>query len=126
VTFVSSTPIRRQDALNGFKQCQGDFPNEITVFKFTPNPLVAGQEATGNIAGKATVTMIENGALYKITGFKQAFQREISFCEAIVAPSGHSCPVKDNFDFTTKFIEEKNPDEPKNTVTEYDIKIMSE
>ncbi|PKC11269.1 hypothetical protein RhiirA5_413296 [Rhizophagus irregularis] len=82
---TSSTPIRRQDALSGFKSCKDNFPN---------------CEATIHIAGKATV-IIENGALYKITGFDeniQIFHHEISFCEAIVTLSGFSCPVKENFD----------------------------
>ncbi|CAB4488629.1 unnamed protein product [Rhizophagus irregularis] len=41
---TSSTPIRRQDALSGFKSCKDNFPN---------------CEATIHIAGKATV-IIEN------------------------------------------------------------------
>lgn len=45
-TFTSSTLIRRQDALNGFKECQGNFPNKITSHEFTPNPIVAGQVVT--------------------------------------------------------------------------------
>ncbi|CAB4444089.1 unnamed protein product [Rhizophagus irregularis] len=55
------------------KTCLGNFPNEITIFSFTPNPLVWGQESTGRIAGKATIP-IENGALYKITGFYEKKQ----------------------------------------------------
>jgi hypothetical protein len=128
MTFVSSTPIRRQDALSGFKQCQGNFPNEITVFNFTPNPLVAGQESTGRIAGK-TIEPIENGALYKITGFyenQQVIHHEIGFCEMFVTPSGSNCPVKDNFDFTAKSMEATSPAIPKNTLVEYDVKITSE
>src|SRR5690242_17607019 len=94
ITFVTSTPIGRQDALNGFKLCKGNFPNEITAVSFYPIPLVAGQEATSRIAGKATVT-IENGALYNTTGFyenKQVFRHEIGFCEVIVNSSGSTCP----------------------------------
>ncbi|UZO17329.1 uncharacterized protein OCT59_008687 [Rhizophagus irregularis] len=75
--------LKRQDALSGFKSCKDNFPN---------------CEATIHIAGKATVT-IENGALYKITGFDeniQIFHHEISFCEAIVTLSGFSCPNTDN------------------------------
>ncbi|RGB43382.1 hypothetical protein C1646_681218 [Rhizophagus diaphanus] len=100
VTFVSSTPIRRQDALSGFKPCQGNFPNEITLFSFTPNPLVGGQEFTVRIGGKATVT-IENGTLYKLTVNKEVIY-ETSFCKEFVIPSGFTCPVNDNFDFTAK------------------------
>ncbi|RGB27766.1 hypothetical protein C1646_376485 [Rhizophagus diaphanus] len=117
VTFVSSTPIRRQDALSGFKPCQGNFPNEITLFIFTPNPLVGGQEFTVRIAGKVTVT-IESGALYKLTVNKQGIH-ETSFCKEFVIPSGFTCPVNDNFDFTAK------PHTiSKDTKVEYDIKIM--
>lgn len=126
VTFVSSTPIRRQDALSGFKPCKGNFPNEITTYTYTPNPIMMGQEATVRIAGKATVT-IENGALYKVTGFyenKQIFHYDINFCEAIVEPSGFKCPVKDNFDFTTKFSLDNDSSDPKNTIEEYGLKII--
>ncbi|CAB5383936.1 unnamed protein product [Rhizophagus irregularis] len=82
---TSSTPIRRQDALSGFKSCKDNFPN---------------CEATIHIAGKATV-IIENGALYKITGFDeniQIFHHEISFLSS--------------------------PNDPKNTVKEYLIRIQ--
>jgi hypothetical protein len=126
-TLVSSTPIRRQDALSGFKQCKGnDFPNEITTYTYNPNPMIIGQEITVRIAGKATVT-IENGALYKIMGYyenKQLFHDEISFCENIVELSGFKCPVKDNFEFTTKFPLRAKPNDPKNTVEEYGIKML--
>ncbi|CAB5377389.1 unnamed protein product [Rhizophagus irregularis] len=54
-TFTSSTLIRRQDALNGFKECQGNFPNKITSHEFTPNPIVAGQVVTVHMKGIATV-----------------------------------------------------------------------
>ncbi|PKC71766.1 hypothetical protein RhiirA1_412748, partial [Rhizophagus irregularis] len=116
VTFVSSTPIRRQDALSGFKPCQGDFPNEITSFSFTPNPLVGGQEFTVRIGGKATVT-IESSTLYRLTVNKQVIY-ETSFCKEFVIPSGFTCPVNDNFDFTAK----PHPIS-KDTLAEYDVKI---
>ena len=126
-TFALSTPIRCQDPLSGVKSCQGNYPNEITTFITTPDPLVAGQEASVRIAGKATVT-IEKGALYKVTGSynnQQIFQREIDFCEAIVAPGGFNCPVTGDFDFTTKYTEETSPNDPKNTLIDYDVKIIS-
>ncbi|RGB27181.1 hypothetical protein C1646_769464 [Rhizophagus diaphanus] len=126
VTFASSTPIRRQDTLSGFKPCKGNFPNEITTYNYTPNPIIVGQENTVHITGIATVT-IENGALYKITGFYeniQIFHHEIGFCEAIVEPSGFKCPVKDNFDFTTKFPIDNDSNDPKNTIEEYGIRII--
>ncbi|PKY48717.1 hypothetical protein RhiirA4_445497 [Rhizophagus irregularis] len=107
VTLASSTPIRRQDTLSGFKPCKG-------------------QETTVHIAGKATVP-IENGALFKVMGFyenKQIFHHDINFCEAIVEPSGFKCPVKDNFDFTTKFSPDSDSSDPKNTIEENDIKII--
>ncbi|GBB87540.1 hypothetical protein RclHR1_00140044 [Rhizophagus clarus] len=123
VTFVSSTPIKRQDAL---KQCKGNFPNEITTYTYTPNPIVIGQETTFHIAGKATVA-IENGALYKIMGFygkKQIYHYDVDFCEAIVAPSGFTCPVKGNFDFTPHYTIKPEPNDPKNTIEENVIKIL--
>ncbi|CAB4488628.1 hypothetical protein RhiirA5_497831 [Rhizophagus irregularis] len=126
VTLASSTPIRRQDTLSGFKPCKGNFPNEFTTYIYTPNPIIIGQETTVHIAGKATVT-IENGALFKVIGFyenKQIFHYDINFCEAIVEPSGFKCPVKDNFDFTTKFSPDSDSSDPKNTIEENDIKII--
>lgn len=63
LTFTSSTLIRRQDAFNGFKECQGNFPNKITSYEFTPNPIVTGQVVTVHMRGIATVP-IEKEALY--------------------------------------------------------------
>uniref|UniRef100_U9UQD7 Phosphatidylglycerol/phosphatidylinositol transfer protein n=1 Tax=Rhizophagus irregularis (strain DAOM 181602 / DAOM 197198 / MUCL 43194) TaxID=747089 RepID=U9UQD7_RHIID len=123
----SSTLIRRQDALSGFKPCigGGTFPNEITTYTFTPNPLVAGQTATGRIAGKATVP-IENGALYNITTFheNQIFlQHIIDFCQMFVIPNGSTCPINGDYDFTINF-----PVEPStnvvNTSIEYDARTL--
>ncbi|RGB27182.1 hypothetical protein C1646_674215 [Rhizophagus diaphanus] len=118
-------PINRQDALNGIKSCEGIFPNEITSYNIQlswviSNPLVGGQESTGRIVGKATIS-IENGALYKITGFyekKQVIHHEIGFCEMFVTLSGFTCPVKDDFDFTAKSMEATSPLIPKNTLDE--------
>ncbi|GBB89297.1 hypothetical protein RclHR1_00160013 [Rhizophagus clarus] len=64
-----------------------------SAISFTPIPLVMGQNTTVHITGKVPV-IIENGALYKITGFyenKQVFHHKVGFCEAIVTPSGYTC-----------------------------------
>lgn len=100
-TFTSSTLIRRQDALSGFKPCQGNFPNVITLYEFNPNPIVAGQVVTVHMAGKAAVP-IEEKALFQNTVFynnEQVSQHNDDFCKEVVIPSGFTCPVEGNFDF---------------------------
>ncbi|GBC04320.1 hypothetical protein RclHR1_05610007 [Rhizophagus clarus] len=85
-----------------------------------------GQETTVCIAGKATVA-IENGALNKIIRFygkKQIYHYDVNFCEEIAAPSGFTCLVKDNFDFTPHFTIKPEPNDPKNTIEENGIKIL--
>ncbi|CAB4489680.1 hypothetical protein RhiirA1_466333 [Rhizophagus irregularis] len=55
---------------------------------------------------------------YKLTVNKEVIY-ETSFCKEFVIPSGFTCPVNDNFDFTAK------PHSiSKNTLVEYDVKIM--
>src|SRR6266496_5905117 len=129
IILVFATFASSQDALSGFKQCKhGDFPNKITLFTYTPNPVVAGQEVTVRMAGKAAVT-IENGATFQNTGFyqnKQIFQHNDDFCKEFVIPSGFTCPVNGDFDFTVKFPVDTSPDDPKNTVLEFGIRTLCE
>ncbi|CAB5377391.1 unnamed protein product [Rhizophagus irregularis] len=101
-TFTSSTLIRRQDALNGFKECQGNFPNKITSHEFTPNPIVAGQVVTVHMKGIATVPI-----------------------EKVVIPSGFTCPVKGDFNFVNTFPADTSPNDPKNSVLEFFVRILT-
>ncbi|CAB4393065.1 unnamed protein product [Rhizophagus irregularis] len=55
---------------------------------------------------------------YKFTVNKEVIY-EMSFCKEFVIPSGFTCPVNDNFDFTAK-----PHSMSKNTLVEYDVKIM--
>ncbi|CAB4488297.1 hypothetical protein RhiirA5_383471 [Rhizophagus irregularis] len=123
-TFSSSTYIRRQgDALS---PCVGTFPNEITTYTFTPNPIIIGQTATIHITGKATVP-IENGALFNITLFheNQVFhQHSFEFCQMFVIPNGSTCPINGDYDFTINFPAESSTDDPVNTTVESDIRTQ--
>ncbi|GBB87083.1 hypothetical protein RclHR1_13550001 [Rhizophagus clarus] len=125
-TFSSSSLIKRQDALSGFKPCNGNFPDEITIYSYSPNPLVEGQMATSRIAGKATVP-IENGALYNLTGFyenQQAFQHVFDFCKIYVVPNSLTCPINGDYDFTINFPMDSTTNDPVNTSVEYDITTL--
>lgn len=128
-SFATSTPLKRQDQLSGFTQCQGTFPNSITVLSYTPNPVVVGQNVTVHLAGKAT-EIIKQGTTLVHTGYfkdeptKQAFQHSQDFCETFVKQSGSECPVKEgDYSFTASWLIEKHPDEPKNLVVEYGFNI---
>ncbi|CAB4488627.1 hypothetical protein RhiirA5_497830 [Rhizophagus irregularis] len=126
-TFTSSTLIRRQDALNGFKECQGNFPNKITSHEFTPNPIVAGQVVTVHMKGIATVP-IEKGSIYQNTVFynnEQVLQHNDDFCKEVVIPSGFTCPVKGDFNFVNTFPADTSPNDPKNSVLEFFVRILT-
>ncbi|GBB91212.1 hypothetical protein RclHR1_01840009 [Rhizophagus clarus] len=125
-TFSSSTLIRRQDALTGFKPCSGNFPNAITTYSNSPNPLIEGQIATGRIAGKATVPIV-NGALYNLTAFyekQQTFQHIFDFCGIFVIPHGLTCPINGDYDFTINFPVETTVNDPINTSVTYDMTVL--
>jgi hypothetical protein len=124
-TFTSSTLIRRQD---GFKPCQGNFPNTITSYVFTPNPIVAGQVVTLHMAGKATIP-IEKGASFQNTMYynnEQVLQHNDDFCKEVVVPSGFTCPVEGDFAFTNSFPTDTTPNDPKNTVLEFFVRTLGE
>ncbi|GBB87538.1 hypothetical protein RclHR1_00140042 [Rhizophagus clarus] len=128
-SFATSTPLKRQDQLTGFKQCQGTFPNSITVLTYTPNPVVLGQNVTVHIAGKAT-EVIKQGTTLVYTGYfeneptKQAFQHQVDFCDTFVKPNGSECPVKEgDYSFIGSWLLEKHPNEPQNLVMEFGFNI---
>jgi len=122
-SFATSTPLKRQ--LEGFKQCEGDIPNTLSAFDFTPNPVVLGQNVTVHIAGKAT-EIVNPGTLVVYTGYdksdpsKPAFQHQLDYCEIFVQPSGSVCPVKEgDFSFTGTWLLDQHPGEPQNLNIEY-------
>src|SRR5690349_1379590 len=115
-SFATSIAIKRDDPLSGFKQCDGDFPNPITLYNYSPNPVVVGQMITVRIGGEVTKT-IEKGALVKVTGYqdkKELFTYEQDYCKMFVEPSGFKCPVgKGHFEHTASFPAERDPSDPK-------------
>ncbi|RGB27184.1 hypothetical protein C1646_799355 [Rhizophagus diaphanus] len=129
VSFATSTPLKRQDQLDGFTQCKGSFANSITALSYTPNPVVTGQNVTVHLAGTAT-EIIKQGTTLVYTAYfkdeptKEAFHHIQDFCEVYVKQSGSECPVnKGDYSFTASWLIEKHPDEPKNLVIEYSFNI---
>ena len=125
-TFVVSIPFpsERNDPLSGFEECEGDYPDTITLFSFCPDPVVIGQPATFHIAGDAPVP-IKEGSLLKLTGYlhnKQAFSEVHDFCKDFVDQNS-KCPLKGHFDFVTTHPTMANPSDPKNTVVDFQVKI---
>ena len=128
-SFATSTPLRRHDdPLSGFKQCSGYFPNYITKFDYTPDPVLVDHNITVCIGGKAT-EVIESGAEIVFTWFlddKEVFRTVFDFCDYFVEQSGYSCPVeKGHFEFSSTWFEPSTPEDPKDTVVDYKIKVES-
>jgi hypothetical protein len=128
-SFATSTPLKRQDQLSGFKQCQGTFPNSITALSYSPNPVVIGQNVTVNMVGTAT-EIIKQGTTLVYTGYskdeptKQEFQHQLDYCETFVKQSGSECPVKEgDYNFSASWLIEKHPGQPQNVVIEYGFNI---
>jgi hypothetical protein len=128
VSFATSIPLKR-DTLSGFKQCEGQFQNTITLFSYSPDPIVPGKNVTLHIGGEAT-EIVQEGALITFTGYvdkKEVFHSELDYCEYFVEQSGSKCPVETgHFDFTSTWLEPTNPEDPKDVVVEYEIIITSE
>jgi len=84
VSFVTSTPLKRQDHLSGFKPCEGNFPNTITELNYEPKPAVTGQNITVHISGKAT-EVVQQGTMFVPTAYKKnepnkpEFQHQIDY-----------------------------------------------
>ena len=129
-SFAKPIPFdleRREDALTGFKQCDnGDFPNVVTSFDYSPNPVVAGQMVNVHIAGKAS-KVVEKGALMVITGHYENqldFLHVLDYCKLFVESSGSNCPVETgDFDFKASWPVEEHPGVPKNTTNEFKLQI---
>src|SRR5581483_10594392 len=107
-SFVTSIPFlskHEDDPLSGFKECKEDnFPDTITAYDYSPNPIEVGQPITVHIAGEATEPIVEGSELL-IDGFldnEKAFNETADFCQVFVAPTS-KCPVKDHFDITTSY-----------------------
>jgi hypothetical protein len=127
VSFTASIAIKRNDPLTGFKQCDGDFPNPITLYSYSPNPVVVGQMITVRIGGEVTKP-IEKGALVKVTIYqdkKELYTYERDYCKMFVEPSGSKCPVgKGHFEHTASFLADRDPSDPKHVEMEFGFKII--
>src|SRR4051794_39460071 len=128
-SFAKSIPFaleKRDDALSGFKQCNGDFPNVITSFGYSPDPIIAGQMVNAHIAGEATA-VVEKGASITLSGYYENvldFMFIFDYCELFVEQSGFHCPKeKGDFDFKASWPVVEYPDVPKNSVFEYELQI---
>ena len=127
VTFVTSIPLlseRHNDPLSGFKECDGYFPDKITLFSFSPDPVVVGQPINIRMAGDIPEP-IEEGSTLTVTGFlnnEQAFNDVTDFCQYFVEPN-FKCPLKDHFDITTSYPTMTDPSDPKNTTLDFIVQI---
>ncbi|KAF0441153.1 phosphatidylglycerol / phosphatidylinositol transfer protein [Gigaspora margarita] len=116
VTFTTSFP------LSGFTQCTGTFPNEVTSFSFSPNPIIAGQNVTYTISVDNTVT-VQHGATFNITTYKQQqviFNVVSDYCKNLIE-GGYECPLEPgNYTFVFSDYMMTTPYDPKNTTIEFD------
>ena len=93
-SFVKSIPSalqKREDPLSGFKQCKGKFPNVITAYDYSPDPIVYTKPVKVLIAGNAAVG-VEQGALMTATGYYKdriAYLYGIDYCKVFVKQSGY-------------------------------------
>jgi hypothetical protein len=128
IISVQSIPARRQDPLSGYVPCIGKYPNTITSYSYSPQPIIPDQNMTVHIAGKATVP-VEPGALYTDTiflGKNQTYSYDHDYCELIVEQNGLTCPVAaGDFDYTATWFVASAPSDPKNVDVEYGFKISS-
>ncbi|RIA99724.1 hypothetical protein C1645_730645 [Glomus cerebriforme] len=114
VSFATSIPSKRQDPLNGFKQCEGYFPNIITSFSYSPDPPTAvHQYVTIRLGGKAS-EVVEQGALFSYTGYDKNNPNTVW----ILMPC-----KKGDFNFSATWPADHNP-QPNTVVVEYDIKAQ--
>jgi len=129
VSFAASTPLalrKRNDPLNGFRQCDGDFPITIDSFSYSPIPLIAGQNATNHVHGEANA-VVNQGALLRIMGIvnntEQLFH-ELDYCKIFVEQNGLECPTeKGDFDFTASWFVDRSPTSPKNEQVEHNVRV---
>jgi hypothetical protein len=127
-SFAASSPLKRQDKLSGFKQCDGKFANTITLFSYSPNPVIVGQDVKVRIAGEIKVPILA-GASMNITHYydnKLLFTEKTDFCKMFVEPNGSKCPLGiGNFDFSTTFHTENSPSDPKNVEMDIGVRMFS-
>ncbi|CAG8845214.1 40788_t:CDS:1, partial [Gigaspora margarita] len=105
-----------------FTQCTGTFPNEVTSFSFSPNPIIAGQNVTYTISVDNTAT-VQHGATFNITTYKQQqvmFNVVSDYCKNLIE-GGYECPLEPgNYTFVFSDYMMTTPYDPKNTTIEFD------
>ncbi|CAG8778129.1 2770_t:CDS:2, partial [Dentiscutata erythropus] len=108
-----------------FTQCNGTFPNEVTSFSFSPNPIIAGQNVTYTISVEDTAT-VQHGATLNITIYHQQqvmFNVVTDYCKDLIEASGYKCPLEPgNYTFVFSEYMMTTPNDPKNTTVEFNSK----
>jgi hypothetical protein len=129
-SFAASIPLKREDSLKGFKECDGKFPNTITSLTYSPDPVYVGHIVNIHIAGKSTAT-VEKNAFVDISGYflnndTLLFRYTFDYCKLFVNPSGSECPVeKGHFDFTANWVIPNEYDSEPKYVDEFVTKMTS-
>jgi hypothetical protein len=128
-SFTTSSPLlKRQDQLSGFKQCDGEFANTITLYSYSPNPVIIGQDVKVRIAGEIKVPILSSATITISHYYNNEllFTEQSDFCKIFVEPNGSTCPLEiGNFDFSTTFPTESDPSDPKNVEMDIGVRISS-
>ncbi|CAG8601984.1 25812_t:CDS:2, partial [Dentiscutata erythropus] len=128
ITFTTSLPypIFRRDSLSGYTQCDGTFPNEVTYFSFSPNPIIVGQNVTYTVTEVNTAT-IQEGATLNVTGYYQqkvAFNEVTDFCKEWIEASGYKCPLEPGtYSLVVSEYIMPGQNDPKNTTIDFDLRV---
>ncbi|KAF0548955.1 phosphatidylglycerol/phosphatidylinositol transfer protein [Gigaspora margarita] len=128
ITFTISFPYSnfRRDSLSGYTQCSGSFPNEVTYFSFSPNPVVVGQKVTYYVTEVNTAT-IQQGATLNVTGSYQqhvVFNEVTDFCKEWIEVNGYKCPLEPGtYNLVVSELIHPGPNDPKNATIEYDLRV---
>ncbi|CAG8786587.1 32373_t:CDS:1, partial [Racocetra persica] len=105
-----------RDSLSEFTQCAGTFPNKVTSFSFSPNPIIAGQNITYTISVMNTVT-VQQGATLNIS--TATFNIVTDYCKDLIESSSYKCPLEPgNYTFVFSEYFRTTPNDPKNTTIE--------
>jgi hypothetical protein len=129
-SFAVSIPSKRENSGSEFKECDGNFPNTITLLAYSPDPVFVGHILNIHIAGKSTAT-VEKDAFMVISGHfpnndTLVFNHKLDYCKLFVNPSGSECPVKKgHFDFTANWLVPNEHDTEPQYVDEFVTKMTS-
>jgi hypothetical protein len=105
--------------LSNFENCkQNDFPINLTVLDFDPNPIEIGKNLITKISG-TSMTRIDTGSImtanFSYNG-KLVDSLKFDLCRELIESSGRNCPVEPgDFNITAKSIPLVGPNYPKNS-----------